>query len=108
MALLVFSNNGNWDHMHIGFIGVINHETIINHGYIKSIQDFIRDDDVLPGIYEDEHKGLDIHVINDVVEFETVLDAHEMVLWANSDHSPKFYVEVITPDEYFIYVLIKI
>lgn len=98
MALLAFSNQGDWESDSIGFVGMISTETVIQYGYINAIQNFIRDADVLPGIFEDEHKGLTIRTIDDTEsEFYDIMQEQGLTLWADCGQEPRFFVELLTP-----------
>ena len=107
MALLIFSNTGDWERDNIGFRGVISTEQVINQGIIKCVQDFIRDDGILDEAFEDEHKGLDVKSTGDYTEFFELLDTGEYTLW--SDYSdPTHFVNVVTSTGKWIYVIYKV
>lgn len=104
MALLVFSNNGNWDSDVIGLSGVISTEEVINKGIIQSVQEYIRDDDVLDEMFEDEHKGLDVKV--DDGELDEILERLEMDFISNIE--PTHFVNFPTSRREWLYIIIKI
>lgn len=104
MALLIFSNNGNWDSDTIGLSGVISTEEVINKGIIQSVQEYIRDDDVLDEMFEDEHKGLDIKV-NDG-ELDNILDRMEMDFISSIE--PTYFVNFPTSRREWLYIIIEV
>ncbi|PPD55516.1 MAG: hypothetical protein CTY12_00640 [Methylotenera sp.] len=111
MALLIFSNSGDWDRDQIGFRAFIPTETDPNwaKGPIALIQEFIKDDGVLDEIYEDEHKSLVVKSVGDYNELFELLDKGEYTLW--SDYSdPHWFVNFSTSsgDCEWMYVIYKV
>lgn len=111
MALLIFSNTGNWERDQIGFRSYIPTETDQNwaKGPTALIQEFIKDDGVLDEIFEDEHKGLEVKSVGDYTELFELLDKGEYTLW--SDYSdPAYFVHFVTSSGEceWMYVIYKI
>lgn len=109
MALLIFSNTGDWRRDQIGFRSVIPTETDPNwaKGPTALIQEFIRDDGVLEEIYVDEHKSLEVKSVGDYNEFFELMDKGEYTLW--SDYSdPTWFVHFGNSNGEFMYVIYKV
>lgn len=97
MALLIFSNTGDWDQDQIGFVSAISNETIREKGVINCIQDFIKCDVVV-----DAKTVLDVKIVND--ELFDLLDKGEYTLWADCGN-PAHYVHFTTYGNEWIYVV---
>lgn len=109
MALLIFSNTGDWDRDQIGFRSFIPTDTDPNwaKGPTALIQEFIRDDGVLDD--EDGYTNLEVKSVGDYNEFFELLDKGEYTLW--SDYSdPAYFVHFETSNGEceWMYVIYKV
>lgn len=107
MALLIFSNNGDWNRDNIALVTIIKDVVVADKGIIQAVQDYIHDTGVLDEIYEDEHKGIEVHEIGESEEFWEILESLEYTLWSDSNLFPSHYVIIQTSEGVFVYVIFK-